>query len=96
MLIVNSPSASFGLLVIAYITAETWLGPAAAIVQVHSHSHIYCIQVIFVLQDVTLPAMRAQASAVYIGVITIVASIGPVLVRGTNTHTQLGQGLNIN
>ena len=40
--------------------------------------------------------MRAQASAVYIGVITIVASIGPVLVRGTNTHTQLGQGLNIN
>lgn len=38
---------------------------------------------LFVLQDVTLPAMRAQASAVYIGVITIVASIGPVLVRGT-------------
>lgn len=40
VLVVNSPSASFGLLVIAYITAETWLGPAAAIVQVQMHSHI--------------------------------------------------------
>ena len=27
-----------------------------------------------------MPAMRAQASAVYIGVITIVASTGPVIV----------------
>ena len=27
-----------------------------------------------------MPAMRAQASAVYIGVITIVASSGPVIV----------------
>ena len=27
-----------------------------------------------------MPAMRAQASAIYIGVITIVASIGPLLV----------------
>ena len=27
-----------------------------------------------------MPTMRAQASAIYIGVITIVASIGPVLV----------------
>ena len=29
-----------------------------------------------------MPAMRAQASAVYVGVITIVASVGPVLVSG--------------
>ncbi len=27
-----------------------------------------------------MPAMRSQASAIYIGVITVVASIGPVLV----------------
>ena len=27
-----------------------------------------------------MPAMRAQASAVYIGIITIVASAGPVIV----------------
>lgn len=27
-----------------------------------------------------MPAMRAQASAIYIGVITIVASLGPVIV----------------
>ena len=27
-----------------------------------------------------MPAMRAQASAIYIGVITIVASVGPVIV----------------
>lgn len=32
-----------------------------------------------------MPAMRAQASAVYIGIITIVASIGPVLVSHTCT-----------
>ena len=32
------------------------------------------------LQDVCMPAMRAQASAVYIGIITIVASAGPVIV----------------
>jgi MFS family permease len=69
VLLVNSPDASFGLLVIAYITAETWLGPAAAIVQ-----------------DISLPAMRAQAAAVYIGVITIVASIGPVLVPFFNEN----------
>ena len=31
-------------------------------------------------QDICMPAMRAQASAVYVGVITIVASIGPVIV----------------
>ena len=29
-----TPSISYGILFIAYITAETWLGPAAAIVQV--------------------------------------------------------------
>ena len=34
VLLVPSANASFGLLVVAYITAETWLGPAAAIVQV--------------------------------------------------------------
>ncbi len=27
-----------------------------------------------------MPAMRSQASAIYIGVITVVASLGPVLV----------------
>ena len=27
-----------------------------------------------------MPAMRAQASAIYVGVITIVASLGPVFV----------------
>jgi MFS family permease len=30
---VDGSTASFGLLVLAYITAETWLGPAAAVVQ---------------------------------------------------------------
>jgi len=34
VLLVPSPEVSYGLLVLAYITAETWLGPAAAIVQV--------------------------------------------------------------
>ena len=34
VLLVPTPEASYGLLVVAYITAETWLGPAAAIVQV--------------------------------------------------------------
>ena len=28
----------------------------------------------------TMPAMRAQASAIYIGIITIVASLGPIIV----------------
>ena len=32
-----------------------------------------------------MPAMRAQASAVYIGVITIVASTGPVIVSRAPT-----------
>ncbi len=32
-----------------------------------------------------MPAMRAQASAIYIGVITIVASIGPVIVSSPLT-----------
>lgn len=39
----------------------------------------FCLLIWF--QDITLPAMRTQASAVYIGIISIVASIGPVLVR---------------
>ena len=33
-----------------------------------------------------MPAMRAQASAVYIGVITIVASTGPVIVSRAPYH----------
>ena len=32
-------------------------------------------------KDITLPNMRSVASAVFIGVVTIVASLGPVLVR---------------
>ena len=31
---------SFGLVALAYITAETWLGPAAAIVQVNPGVHV--------------------------------------------------------
>ena len=34
-----------------------------------------------------MPAMRAQASAIYIGVITIVASVGPIIVSFTNKYT---------
>ncbi len=34
VLLVPSLDASYGLLALAYVTAETWLGPAAAIVQV--------------------------------------------------------------
>jgi hypothetical protein len=63
VLLAPTARESYGLLFLAYLTAETWLGPAAAIVQ-----------------DVCMPAMRAQASAVYIGVITIIASSGPVIV----------------
>ena len=34
-----------------------------------------------------MPAMRAQASAIYVGVTTIFASLGPVFVSSTNqTH----------
>ena len=35
------------------------------------------------LQDICMPAMRAQASAIYVGVITIIASLGPVFVSVT-------------
>jgi len=35
VLLAPYPSASYGLLFMAYITAETWLGPAASIVQVY-------------------------------------------------------------
>ena len=35
VLLAPTPKLSFGLVALAYITAETWLGPAAAIVQVH-------------------------------------------------------------
>jgi MFS family permease len=63
VLLAPTARESYALLFLAYLTAETWLGPAAAIVQ-----------------DICMPAMRAQASAVYIGVITILASTGPVIV----------------
>jgi hypothetical protein len=36
VLLAPSPHASYGLLFLAYVTAETWLGPAAAIVQVRT------------------------------------------------------------
>ena len=39
VLLAPTPKLSFGLVALAYITAETWLGPAAAIVQVHVHVH---------------------------------------------------------
>lgn len=127
---------SYGLLFLAYLTAETWLGPAAAVVQVRDiiiicirgelHSFVqsadtpvsgdpvqlqgmiivlsiarmsqqpspisifhfvFINSMILLLQDICMPAMRAQASAVYIGIITIVASTGPVIVsRVYNTH----------
>lgn len=37
VLMAPTPTSSFGILFIAYVTAETWLGPAAAIVQVCDH-----------------------------------------------------------
>ena len=40
VLLAPSPKLSFGLVALAYITAETWLGPAAAIVQVHKSAII--------------------------------------------------------
>lgn len=46
-----------------------------------SISLFYIMHVSFGLQDICMPAMRAQASAIYVGVITIIASLGPVLVR---------------
>lgn len=39
------------------------------------------------VQDLCMPAMRAQASAIYIGIITIVASIGPVIVSQYQVST---------
>ena len=114
VLLVPEVNASYGLLFVAYVTAETWLGPAAAIVQVCVCVRVrvcvcvcagvcmcvcacvcvcagvcvyacacICILAFMPLQDICMPAMRAQASAVYIGVITIVASLGPVIVRLT-------------
>ncbi|XP_071965382.1 MFS-type efflux pump MSMEG_3705-like [Antedon mediterranea] len=63
-LIVPDVTASYGLLFLAYLTAETWVGCSAAIVQ-----------------DLFAPSLRAQASAVYIAVGTIIGgSIGPSLV----------------
>ncbi len=34
VLLAPTPTMSYGFLFLAYLTAETWLGPAAAIVQV--------------------------------------------------------------
>ena len=34
VLLAQTPTMSYGMLFLAYVTAETWLGPAAAIVQV--------------------------------------------------------------
>jgi MFS family permease len=59
----GNANVSYGMLFLAYLTAETWLGPAAALVQ-----------------DITKPSMRTVGSALYVGVITIVASVGPLLV----------------
>lgn len=76
-LLVSDKETFYWLLLLAYITAETWLGPAAAIAQ-----------------DISLPAMRAQVSAVYIGLITIIASIGPVLVPALfNVFTKCDGGV---
>ena len=36
VLVAAAPKLSFGLVALAYITPETWLGPATAIVQVHT------------------------------------------------------------
>ena len=46
VLLALTPNLSFGLVALAYITAETWLGPAAAIVQVRMYVHVgrvFCI-----------------------------------------------------
>lgn len=36
VLLAPTPEQSYGLLFLAYLTAETWLGPAAAVVQVRT------------------------------------------------------------
>ena len=41
-----------------------------------------------------MPAMRAQASAIYIGIITIVASLGPVIV--SSMVLMFPEGLQLN
>ena len=46
VLLAPSPHVSYGLLFLAYVTAETWLGPAAAIVQV-----LYIVVVVVVDDD---------------------------------------------
>ncbi|XP_072051600.1 MFS-type efflux pump MSMEG_3705-like [Amphiura filiformis] len=65
-LLVPTTQVSYGLLFVAYLTAETWLGPAAAIIQ-----------------DLFSPNLRAQASAVYIALMTLLGGgLGPILVPG--------------
>ena len=39
-----------------------------------------------------MPAMRAQASAIYVGVITIIASLGPVFVSFSCLDFYMGKG----
>ena len=41
VLLAPNPKLSYGLVALAYVTAETWLGPAAAIVQVLSSVNYY-------------------------------------------------------
>lgn len=48
VLLAPSARMSYGLLFLAYVTAETWLGPAAAIVQVRSN-HIFLMSLLFCL-----------------------------------------------
>ena len=44
VLLAPSPTISYGLLFLAYVTAETWLGPAAAIVQVYIMCDCYYLK----------------------------------------------------
>ena len=45
-LLVTSIQASYGLLFLSYLTAETWLGPAAAIIQVRASMVVlFCVLV---------------------------------------------------
>eukprot|EP00043_Microstomoeca_roanoka_P011647 m.109974 g.109974 ORF g.109974 m.109974 type:complete len:345 (+) comp15257_c0_seq3:452-1486(+) len=67
-LFANSRATALGILIPSFVTAETWLGPAAAIVQ-----------------DVTRPQLRAQASAVYMAVNTLVGGCGPMIVGAMTT-----------
>lgn len=62
-LLAHNADFSYFMLFLAYITAETWIGPATSIVQ-----------------DICMPAIRSQASAVYIAIITLIGGQGPLVV----------------